>query len=127
MPSRLSELNSIVIGLSQILDGFFYLRCALFDLIIEPFGVKRFMFFKNKKAATTFQPWPLHISTIIYPCFRLSASTRLNELLRLQFLFVFRRIQSLQLLLPTHPCLPLSLPTSLGRPFHGLRRFLSAF
>ena len=58
-------------------------------------------------------------STIISPCFRLSASAQL-KLLRLQFLFVFRRLQSLQLLLPTHPCRPLSFPTSLGRPFHGL-------
>ena len=38
----------------------------------------------------------------------------------LQFPFVFRRLQSLQLLLPAHLCLPLSFPTSLGHPFHGL-------
>ena len=33
---------------------------------------------------------------------------------RLQFHFVFRRIQSLQMLHPAHPCLPLSLPTFSG-------------
>ena len=87
--------------------------------------------------AFTAKKWPQpfgwdhsFISTIISPCFRLSASTQLRELLRLQFLFVFRRLQSLQLLLPTHPCLPLSLPTSLGRPVSGLSplpfRFLTS-
>ena len=30
--------------------------------------------------------------------------TQLNESFRLQFPFVFRRLQSLQLLLPAHPC-----------------------
>ena len=33
---------------------------------------------------------------------------------RLQFPFVFRRLQSLQLLLPAHPCPPLSFPTFSG-------------
>ena len=35
---------------------------------------------------------------------------------RLQFPFVFRRLQSLQLLLPAHPCPPLSLPAFSGLP-----------
>ena len=87
----------------------------------------RHIFSKQKKWSRLFSRDHSFISTIIRSCFRLSASTQLNELLRLQFLFVFRRLQSLQLLLPAHPCLPLSLPTSLGRPFHGFRRFLSAF
>ena len=34
-----------------------------------------------------------------------------TNLFRLQFPFVFRRLQSLQLLLPTRLCLPLSFPT----------------
>ena len=42
--------------------------------------------------------------------------TLLNESLRLQFPFVFRRLQSLQLLLPARPCLPVSLPTFSGLP-----------
>ena len=61
----------------------------------------------------------------------LAASTHsLTNLPHLQFHFVFRRIQSLQLLLPTHPYLPLTLPAVLGRPFHGLSplpfRFLTS-
>ena len=46
--------------------------------------------------------------------------TLLNESFRLQFPFVFRRLQSLQLLLPTHPCFLLSFLASLGFRFHGL-------
>ena len=42
--------------------------------------------------------------------------TLLNESFRLQFPFVFRRPQSLQLLLPAHPCPPLSLPAFSGLP-----------
>ena len=42
--------------------------------------------------------------------------TLLNESFRLQFPFVFRRLQSLQLLLPAHPCHPLSLPAFSGLP-----------
>ena len=42
--------------------------------------------------------------------------TLLNESFRLQFPFVFRQPQSLQLLLLAHPCLPLSLPTFSGLP-----------
>ena len=42
--------------------------------------------------------------------------TLLNESFRLQFPFVFRQLQSLQLLLLAHPCLPLSLPTFSGLP-----------
>ena len=45
--------------------------------------------------------------------------TQLNDWYRLQFPFVFRQLQSLQLLLLAHPCLLLSFLTSLGRPFHG--------
>ena len=40
--------------------------------------------------------------------------TLLNESFRLQFPFVFRQLQSLQLLLLAHPCLPLSLPAFSG-------------
>ena len=46
--------------------------------------------------------------------------TQLNESFRLQFPFVFRQPQSLQLLLLARPCLPLSLLTFLGFHFHGL-------
>ena len=50
--------------------------------------------------------------------------TQLNESFRLQFPFVFRRLQSLQLLLPAHPCflvrLSPSFLASLGFRFHGL-------
>ena len=46
--------------------------------------------------------------------------TQLNESFRLQFPFVFRQPQSLQLLLLARPCLPLSLLTFLGFRFHGL-------
>ena len=46
--------------------------------------------------------------------------TLLNESFRLQFPFVFRQLQSLQLLLLAHPCLPVSFLASLGLPFHGL-------
>ena len=46
--------------------------------------------------------------------------TLLNESFRLQFPFVFRRLQSLQLLLPTRPCFLLSFLASLGFRFHGL-------
>ena len=50
--------------------------------------------------------------------------TLLNESFRLQFPFVFRRLQSLQLLLPARPCflfqLSLSFLASLGFHFHGL-------
>lgn len=46
--------------------------------------------------------------------------TLLNESFRLQFPFVFRRLQSLQLLLPAHPCLLVSFLASLGFHFHGL-------
>ena len=42
--------------------------------------------------------------------------TLLNESFRLQFPFVFRRLQSLQLLLPAHPCPLLSLPAFSGLP-----------
>ena len=42
--------------------------------------------------------------------------TLLNESFRLQFPFVFRQLQSLQLLLLAHPCLPVSLPTFSGLP-----------
>ena len=42
--------------------------------------------------------------------------TLLNESFRLQFPFVFRQPQSLQLLLLAHPCLPVSLPTFSGLP-----------
>ena len=42
--------------------------------------------------------------------------TQLNESFRLQFPFVFRQPQSLQLLLLAHPCLPVSLPTFSGLP-----------
>ena len=42
--------------------------------------------------------------------------TLLNESFRLQFPFVFRRLQSLQLLLPAHPCPPLSLLAFSGLP-----------
>ena len=42
--------------------------------------------------------------------------TQLNESFRLQFPFVFRQPQSLQLLLLAHPCPPLSLPTYFGLP-----------
>ena len=42
--------------------------------------------------------------------------TLLNESFRLQFPFVFRQPQSLQLLLLAHPCLPVSLPTFSGFP-----------
>ena len=90
-----------------------YLRNSIFLCFAHHIFIK-------KKAVSAFQRDRSFISTIISPGFRLPASTQLGELLRLQFLFVFRRLQSLQLLLPTHPCLPLSLPTSLGRPFHGL-------
>ena len=40
--------------------------------------------------------------------------TQLNEWFHLQFPFVFRQLQSLQLLLLAHPCLPLSLPALSG-------------
>ena len=100
-----------------------YLRNSIFLWFARHILIK-------KKWSRLFSRDHSFISTIISPCFRLSASTQLGELLRLQFLFVFRRLQSLQLLLPTHPCLPLSLPTSLGRPFHGLTplpfRFLTS-
>ena len=93
------------------------------------FGFARHILIKQK-VVSAFQSRPLIYIHNHQPCFRLSASTQLNELLRLQFLFVFRRLQSLQLLLPTHPCLPLSFPTFLGRPFHGLSplpfRFLTS-
>ena len=46
--------------------------------------------------------------------------TLLNESFRLQFPFVFRQLQSLQLLLLTRPCLLLSFLASLGFHFHGL-------
>ena len=50
--------------------------------------------------------------------------TQFHESLRLQFPFVFRRLQSLQLLLPARPCflfqLSLSFLASLGFHFHGL-------
>ena len=50
--------------------------------------------------------------------------TQFHESLRLQFPFVFRRLQSLQLLLPARPCflfqLALSFLASLGFHFHGL-------
>ena len=46
--------------------------------------------------------------------------TLLNESFRLQFPFVFRQLQSLQLLLLAHPCLLVSFPASLGFHFHGL-------
>ena len=46
--------------------------------------------------------------------------TLLNESFRLQFPFVFRRLQSLQLLLPARPCFLLSFLASLGFRFHGL-------
>ena len=46
--------------------------------------------------------------------------TLLNESFRLQFPFVFRRLQSLQLLLPTRPCFLLSFLASLGFRFHDL-------
>ena len=49
--------------------------------------------------------------------------TQLNDRFRLQFPFVFRQIQSLQLLLLAHPCLLLSFLASLGRPFHGSSPF----
>ena len=98
--------------------------------ILFSIGLHAAYFQNQKKRPRLFSRDHSYISTIINPCFRLSASTQLGELLRLQFLFVFRRLQSLQLLLPTHPCLPLSLPTSLGRPFHGLSplpfRFLTS-
>ena len=42
--------------------------------------------------------------------------TQLNESFRLQFPFVFRQPQSLQLLLLAHPCLPVSFPTFSGLP-----------
>ena len=42
--------------------------------------------------------------------------TLLNVSFRLQFPFVFRQPQSLQLLLLAHPCLPVSLPTFSGLP-----------
>ena len=42
--------------------------------------------------------------------------TQLNESFRLQFPFVFRQPQSLQLLLLARPCLLLSLPTYFGLP-----------
>ena len=45
--------------------------------------------------------------------------TQLNDWYRLQFPFVFRQIQSLQLLPLARPCLLLSFLASLGRPFHG--------
>ena len=95
-----------------------------FPLVCTPY------IFNAKKWPRLFSRDHSFISTILSFRFRLSASTQLGELLRLQFLFVFRRLQSLQLLLPTHPCLPLSLPTSLGRPFHGFSplpfRFLTS-
>ena len=54
--------------------------------------------------------------------------TLLNESFRLQFPFVFRRLQSLQLLLPAHPCLPLSLPTFSGPDLHTTcRRYPVSF
>ena len=93
------------------------------------FGGYNRMFIK-KKAASTFQSRPLiyiHNHLPSFPPFGFHSAGRL---LRLQFLFVFRRLQSLQLLLPTHPCLPLSLQTSLGRPVSGLSplpfRFLTS-
>ena len=46
--------------------------------------------------------------------------TLLNESFRLQFPFVFRQLQSLQLLLLAHPCLLVSFLASLGFHFHGL-------
>ena len=46
--------------------------------------------------------------------------TLLNESFRLQFPFVFRQLQSLQLLLLARPCLLLSFLASLGFHFHGL-------
>ena len=53
--------------------------------------------------------------------------TQFHESLRLQFPFVFRRLQSLQLLLPARPCflfqLALSFLASLGFHFHGLAPF----
>jgi len=98
-----------------------YLRNSFCPLVYTPYV------FIAKKWSRLFSRDHSFISTIISLCFRLPASTQLGELLRLQFLFVFRRLQSLQLLLPTHPCLPLSLQTSLGRPVHGFRRFPSAF
>ena len=69
----------------------------------------------SKKKASTFQSRPLNffISTFhqaVVSVFR-PPHTLLDESLRLQFPFVFRRLQSLQLLLPAHPCLLLSFPT----------------
>ena len=46
--------------------------------------------------------------------------TQFHESFRLQFPFVFRQPQSLQLLLLARPCPPLSLLTFLGFHFHGL-------
>ena len=42
--------------------------------------------------------------------------TQFHESFRLQFPFVFRQPQSLQLLLLAHPCLPVSFPTFSGLP-----------
>ena len=67
---------------------------------------------------------------VLYPKIKKGLGFKPRPIIRLQFHFVFRRIQSLQLLLPTHPCLPLALPAVLGRPFHGLSplpfRFLTS-
>ena len=92
---------------------------GLFFCIYQRFFAQFPILYEKKRSQLFSRDRSIYISTIISPCFRLSASTQLGELLYLQFLFVFRRLQSLQLLLPTHPCLLLSLPTSLGRPFHG--------
>ena len=55
------------------------------------------------------------ISTFIKRWFRsCDLHSLLNESFRLQFPFVFRRIQSLQMLHPVHPCLLLSLLTFSG-------------
>ena len=69
--------------------------------------------YKTKKASTFQLRLPYHFLSnhqAVVSVFR-PPHTLLDESLRLQFPFVFRRLQSLQLLLPAHPCLLLAFPT----------------
>ena len=86
---------------------------------------------KTKKPRLFSRDCYFFLSTIIkrwFPPF--GFHTLPGESFRLQFPFVFRRLQSLQMLLPVHPCLPLSLLTFSGPSIPQLAplpfRFLSS-
>ena len=70
---------------------------------------------KTKKPQPFGRDCYFSLSTLIKRWFQsCDLHTLLNEQFRLQFPFVFRRLQSLQMLLPVHPCLPLALLTFSG-------------